>query len=298
MKRFIGLGWVLVLGLMIVGCGVKTDTTRYYYSPSWVRDGKIIMLGYLKSTDKDVLGSQLGSTASEYALTIYPTGTDESSALFDTTEEMAYAMSCSPTTDYVAYMTDLRLGLYRKIVIRNIASGAHTGLEVVELSFSPGIKSFDWANNGTSLVYCTTQEVRTVDVDGSNDSLVVADSNIEFVAWQTGGRIAFVHESGGNKILSLIRQNGGGRIDMSAAASVDLPQISSVNTNEVYGVAGDAYKKVNVNTSAVSDIVASGFEGALPRLSPDASMITYSKTDEVTGVYTLLVSNEVETKVK
>ena len=63
MRRFIGIGLVLVLGLIIVGCGVKTETARYYYSPSWVRDGKIIMLEYLKSTDKDVLGSQLGSTA-------------------------------------------------------------------------------------------------------------------------------------------------------------------------------------------------------------------------------------------
>jgi WD40-like Beta Propeller Repeat len=298
MKKFLVAGCLLLFVGLLVSCGLKTETSFYYFRPAWVRDGKVIFIGARQTVDKDTLGSQIGSSYSEYAQTIYPTGTGESTALFDVTEDPAYAMSCSPTTDYVAYMGDLRSGLYGKITIRNIASGQHSGLELIELTFSPGIKAFDWSNDGTKLVYCTTGEIRTVDVDGSNDILVLAVANLEFVAWQYGGRIAFVTTSGSDKLLSLVYSDGTGRLDLAAASSVDEPQISAANTNEVFGVVSDAYAKVNVNTTTRTNIVASGFTGSLPRLSPDAATVTYSKVGETTGVYTMTVSNGAESQLK
>ena len=299
MKKIIVVSCLLLVVSLIAGCGERTETARYYYSPSWVRDGKIIFIGATESVRKDILNSQLGSSYTEYILTIYPTGTDESDSLFDVTGAPPYAMSCSPTNDYVAYMDDLRSGLYGKIVIRNIAAGQHEGLEKVELVFSPGIKSFDWSDLGTELVYCTTQEVRTVDIDGTNDTLVTAEAKLEFVTWKYGSNIAFVSSQEAGKVLSLIDPNTKARTDVLVAASVDLPQISAANTNIVYGIAGGSFCSVEATAGSPSTTeVKASFTGELPRLSPDASMVTYSKSGEDSGIYVLDVATGIETTVK
>ncbi|MFH1683265.1 MAG: hypothetical protein ABIA67_00135 [Candidatus Margulisiibacteriota bacterium] len=294
----LGFG-ILSLGFMINGCGLRTETTSYYYSPSWTRLGTIIFVGETSSVSRDILGSQISATSSRFVQTIYPSGTGESQSLFSATDAVPYVMTSCPTAEYLAYGDTLRSGLYRKVVIRNISTSTHAGLETVELAFNPGIKSFDWSDDGTQLVYCTSDEVRTIDIDGFNDSLVVADSNIEFVSWRYGTRIAFVRTSGSDKILSLINANGTGRINMTAAASVDLPQISATNTNEVFGIAGGSLAKVDVSavTPATTEVKAS-FTGELPRLSPDATKVTYSKSGETTGVYSLEIATGTETEVK
>lgn len=299
MKKLLIVSCLLLIVGLLAGCGERTETTYYYYSPSWVRDGKVILTGATQSVRKDYLGSQLGSTYTEYVMTIYPSGTGESASLFDVTGEPPYGLTYSPTTDYIAYMADLRSGLYSKIVIRNISSGTHTGLEKVELLFSPGIKSFDWSNDGTKLAYCTTQEVRIIDIDGNNDTLVTAEANLESIAWKYGGLIAFVRSSGSNKILTMIYSDGTGRVDLTALASVDLPQISSTNINEVFGKAGSSLSKVDVRagTPATTEVKAS-FAGVLPRLSPDVTRVTYSKSGETSGVYVLVIATGVETKIK
>jgi Tol biopolymer transport system component len=297
-KYLVGLAALLLVLGIVSGCGVQSSTTYYYYSPSWTRAGTIIFIGAIESVDKDILGSQLSSSYAEYVKTIYPTGTDESSVLFDATDAPPYAMTCSPASDYVAYGDDLMSGKYRKLVIRNISSGTHSGVELLELIFSPGIRAFDWSNDGSKLVYCTSAEVRTINNDGSNDTLVTTEANLEFVAWQYGDRIAFVRASGTNKLLSLIYPDGSGRLDLAAAASVDLPQISATNTNEVYGVVGSAYKKVNVNSSTVTDIVATGFSGVLPRLGPDGKTLVYSKSGESSGIYVIDVTAATPTETE
>ncbi|MEA3493634.1 MAG: hypothetical protein U9R38_04520 [Candidatus Margulisiibacteriota bacterium] len=298
MKKIIVVSCLLLVVSYLIGCGLKTETTRYFYGPSWVRDGKVIFVGEVNTADKDVLGSQIGSSYSQYLATMYSAGTGESSSLIDTTATSAYSLSCSPATDYVAYMIGLRNGLFSTIVIRNIATGVHTGLEMVELNFSPGIKAFDWSPDGARLAYCTTTEVRIVDVDGDNDDLVIAEANLEFVSWQNGGRIAFVRASESDKLLSLIYSDGSGRVDLTAAQSVDLPQISSTNTDEVYGIVSDSLQKVDVGTTTRTAVIASGFTGSLPRLSPDATKVTYSKTGENTGVYVYNLTTSLESEVK
>lgn len=285
-KVLIVVSLLLVVGLL-AGCGERSETTRYYYSPSWTRAGTIIFIGGTQTVRKDILGSQLGSTYTEYVKTIYPSGTGESSVLWDATDNPPYVMSCSPATDYVAYGDELMSGKYRKLVIRNIASGAHTGVEKLELVFSPGIKAFDWSNDGSQLVYCTSTEVRIIDNDGSNDTLVTAEANLEFVSWKYGNRIAFVRTSGTDTLLSVIYPNGSGRIDLTAAASVGLPQISATNTNEVFGTISGGYAKTNVNTATRTNVMATGFAGVLPRLAADGKQLTYDKSGQTSGIYTI-----------
>ncbi|MBU0672088.1 MAG: hypothetical protein KJ732_03570 [Candidatus Margulisbacteria bacterium] len=299
MKRSLLVGLLLLGVILLSSCGLRTESNNYYYSPSWIRAGAIIYIGQTSNVNKDILGSQVSSSYTEWVKTIYPAGTGESSVLWDATGAPPYAMTASPVTDYVAYGDDLRSGLYRKVVVRNIASGTHTGLELTELAFNPGVKSFDWSNDGTKLVYCTTAEVRTVDIDGGNDTLVTAESNLEFVAWKYGARIAFIRTSGSDKLLSVIYSSGSGRVDLLASASVDLPQISSANTNEVFGINGGNLAKVDVSagTPATTTVKAS-FTGVLPRLSPDAANVTYSKSSETSGIYSLAVATGTETNVK
>lgn len=300
MRKMIALGCVLLLVGLLAGCGERTESSRYYYSPGWTRDGKIIMIGATQTVNKDILGGQLGSSYAEYILTIFPSGTGESAALFDVTGAPPYAMTCSPTRDYVGYLDELRGGEFGKVVIRSLSAEAHTGLREIQLSFYPKIKSFDWSNDGNKIVYCTSTEVRTRDWNdftGASDQLVTAEAGLEFVSWKNGGRIAFIYTSGGSKRLALIYPDGSGRTDLAAGLTVEYPQISSANTNEVFGVAGPSLVKVDVNAAASTEVMAA-FAGQLPRLSPDASLVTYDKAAQDSGVYVCRVATGTEEAVK
>lgn len=297
MRKIILAGCLLLLVGLVMSCGTRTETTYSALSPNWTKDALVIYAGVTDVANKDILGAQMNSTHSDYVKTIYPSGTGESAALFDVTDNPAYALTCSPVGDYVAYGNDLRSALYHTLVIKNIAAGAHTGVEKTELAFNPGVKSFDWSDDGTKLVYCTTGEIRTIKIDGTGDTLVLAVNNLQCVSWHYGSRIVFVTTLGSNKLLSLVYADGSGRHDLAAGASVDRPQVSKVNTNEVFGIKGTALAKVNVGTSALTTVKAS-FTGAFPRLSPDATKVAYSKTGETSGIYLLDVAAGTETKIK
>lgn len=300
MRRLIVVSCLLLVAVLVAGCGERIETARYYYSPSWTKEGKIIFIGALKSVRKDVLGSRLGSTYTEYVSTIYPSGTGESPSLFEVTGAPPYAMSCSPTRDYVGYMGDLRSGWYGKIVIRNISTEAYDGMKEVELLFSSTkIKSFDWSNDGNKIVYCTTNEVWIRDWNdyaGTTATRVATASDLTFVTWKYGDRIAAVSTSEGTFLVS---STGGSKQPLvGAGIVVDKPQISSTNTNEVFGIMGGNYVKVNANTRAITNTIVSNFTGILPRLSPDATRVTYSKTGEDSGIYILYTATGTEETVK
>ena len=301
MRKIMVVSCLLLIVGLLVGCGERTETARYYFSPSWTNDGRIIFIGVTDSVRKDILGGQLGSSYSQYALTIYPTGTGESSSLFDLSSSTPYAMSCSPGVNYVAFMDDLRSGLFRKIIIRNIALGQHTNLEVAELIFSPGIKSFDWSNDGTRIVYCTTQEVRIRNWNdnlGTTDTLVTAEADLEFVSWQNGGRIACVSSSEGTFLIN--PGSGARQALVGAGVVVDKPQISATDTNQIYGIMGGSYVRVNAGSGATTEVVAN-FKGDLPRLFSDGKQLVYSKRDESSGIYLIsdiTASSPAETKLK
>ena len=149
-----GFKWVVIffclfLALTIYACGERQENSKYYYSPAWTRAGNIPFVLGLQTVRKDVIGTELGSTYYESVCTTDAAGAGEN-FLFDVTGAPGSAMSCSPASDYLAYLDDLRDGLYGKIVIRNISPASpHTGLDKVDILFSPGIKSFDWSNTGT-----------------------------------------------------------------------------------------------------------------------------------------------------
>ena len=289
MRSFIIVSGLLLVVSLMSGCGERIESTSYYYSPTWTRGGSIVF----------IYGLQTGSTYTETVKSMNTAG-ESGSVSFDVTGAPPYYMSCSPAADYVAYLDGLNSGLFSKIVIRNIsATSPHTGLEKTELSFSPGIKSFDWSSDGTRFVYCTTREVHTILITGTGDTLVTPESNLSFVAWKYGNRIAYVHSSEADTILSLIYPDTTGQINLAVAASVDIPSISSLNTNEVYGIAGGSYCKVDVSagTPATTEVLAS-FTGVVPRLSADAATVVYKKTGESSGIYTLTIATPTQTKIK
>ncbi len=300
MRKLLVVSCLLLVVSLLAGCGIRTSTSNYYYSPSWTRANSIIYVGQTSTSSKDILGSQLSSSYSEWVKTIYPAGTGESSALWDATDNPPYLMTCSPVTDFVAYGNDLRSGQYRSIVIRNIATTAHSGLDLVELAFT-GVNSFDWNNDGTKLVYCTSTEVRTIDIDGGNDTLVTAEAGLTFVSWKYGTRIVYARTVGSSKECAMINSSGAGK---RVLGNLDLGQVSGADTNEVYGVVNTAtateFWKADVTgaTTTLTQITAPALQAVLPRLSPDAALFAYSKENESSGVYTLNIATGVETEIK
>jgi hypothetical protein len=294
---------ILAAGFFLTGCGGTTSNTFFYGNSSGTVDGNIIFLKVLETTSKDIFGSQTGSTQT-YSISVMTAAGASETAKFDVTNDLPYSMSCAPTTattQYVAYLNNLNAAthLFGGILVRSLSSGQK--LEEVQLSFSSGIRSFDWSNTGTQLVYCTTTEVHTINLDGTGDTTVIAGlTNVSFVTWKYGTKIAFVHTVGSDTILSLINANGTGQVDMAAAASVDKPQISSADNNIVYGLAGGSYCSVDVSagTPATTEVVA-GFHGSLPRLDPTGAKATYDKLSiEDSGIYVLDLATKVETKIK
>lgn len=311
-KMTIVLGLIMMVGLL-ASCGERQETNHYYYSPAWTRGGQIIYVGALETIRKDFLGSQLGRSYSEYVQTIYPSGTGESSALFDVTSDPAYEMSCSPTGDYVGYLGGLDGGLFGTLTIRNIATGEHTGLEEVVMKFSPGISAFDWSSDGTKIVYIQADEIRMRDWNdytGATDVLVVSIPTgiylpLSSLSWLYGERIVFSTDAAPSSasvlipLTALIYSDGTGQLNLPTAAFLSNPQILSANTQEVFGLSGTTFCSVDASVvSPVTTVVAASFSGILPRLSPDGTTAVYSKTGETTGIYLLNLTTGVETKLK
>lgn len=306
LKQIVLGGFLLLVVGLLISCGARTETSLYAYSPCWTRGGAVLYVGATSTVNKDIIGSQVGSSYAEYLKTIYPSGTGESSILADTTASPAYVPTCSPLTDYVAYGTNLRSGLYRNIIIQNISSGTHTGMERTELTFVPGIKAFDWSSDGTKLVYCTSTEIRTVSIYGTNDTLVTAESDLEFVSWKYGNKIAFIRNLATYNDMSFINEDGTGRVTSSfsyAPERPNWPQFSPTNTDVVYYLnpnnLGQNHCIRYYVTSATAEVVSTSYINAASlRVSPTADLVAYSKTAEATGIYALDVTTAVESKIK
>ena len=298
-KAFIAGCFLLFAVCCLGGCGERVENSSYYYAPSLTRDGKIIYIYGLQSVRKDVLGTQLGSTFTESVSTMTQAGAG-SAFLFEVTGAPAYSMSCSPVSDYVAYLDGLSSGTFSKIVVRNISAvSPHTGLEQAQLIFSPGILSFDWSNDATKFVYCTANEIHTINIDGTADTRILTQDNLQFVTWKYGTKIIFVYTSGAETLMATINADGTGRANIAAGGTVAKPQISRTDNNKVYGIGGGSFCSVDISLGvpATTEVYAN-FKGSVPRLAYDSDVVVYSKVGEQTGVYLLNIAAKTETLVK
>lgn len=304
-RSWTSLLMVVFAAALLAGCGERNEARSYYYSPSFTANGNIIHIYGLQSVNKNFLGSELSSAYTETVKIMDPTGAGET-FIYDTTGDLPYSMSCSPATavSYVAYMGDLRDSSFGKIGIRNIKSSGQTGLTRAEMVFDNAsrIRSFDWSADGTKLVFCNDTGViarNWNDYTGATDTTVVAQTGVDFVTWKYGNRIAFVYTDSGARHLAVINSDGTNRINLPAGATLEKPQFSPVTTNEVYGLAGGSYCKVDVDAAspATSEILAN-FKGELPRMAPNGGSVVYSKSGAQSGIYSLNLSTKVESTIK
>ncbi|MBU0630243.1 MAG: hypothetical protein KKC80_04915 [Candidatus Margulisbacteria bacterium] len=291
--------------LLLAGCGERNEASSYFYSPSFTNDGSIVFIYGLQSINKNFLGSELSSSYTETVKTMDTAGAGET-FIYDTTGDVPYSMSCSPATGikYVAYMGDLRNSSFGKIGIRNIKPSNQTGLTRAEMVFDDAsrIRSFDWSADGNKLVFCNDTGVVTRnwnDYTGATDTVIIPQTGVEFVTWKYGNRIAFVYTDTTGRHLSVINSDGSGRVDLPAAAMLEKPQVSPIATNEVYGIAGGSYCKIDLNDAApaTAEILAK-FRGELPRISPTGDVVVYSKTGAQSGIYSLNLTTKVESTLK
>ncbi|MCU0641165.1 MAG: hypothetical protein MUC35_03635 [Candidatus Margulisbacteria bacterium] len=291
----VGIVGFIGLSTMLSGCGERTENSLYYYNPSWLRGGDVVLIKGLQSVRKDVIGTQLGSAYTETLITMDATGANEG-VILDVTGNPPYGLSAAPAGDYLVYLDGLRNGLFSKAVILNIAAGTHQGLNKIEMVFNPGIKAIDWTNVAGKLVYCTTREIRTITLDGT-DTLVATVADLSFVTWKNGTKLAYVHTVGGVDVLSLT--DGVTTTDLPAAAFVDKPQISAANTAMIYGLSGSSYCSVDtsVGSPATTEVLAS-CKADLPRLNQAGDKVVYDRAGEQTGIYILDLTTKAETKIK
>ena len=290
------------IGALTAGCGERQESTSYYYRPSWTRGGSVVLIKGLQTVRKDAIGTELGSSYTETLITSDAAGASES-ALLDATDSLPYAVSAAPAGDYLVYLdgTSLRGTLFSRAIVVSIAGGSNTRMEKSEFTFSPGIKAIDWNNLGTKLVYCTSTEVRTINLDGTGDTAIVTGgTGISFVTWKYGAQVAYVHTVAAVPTLSLLNGDGTGTAtNLPAAAFLDKPQIDPNNNKIIWGLSGTSFCSADatVPATAVTVEALANCQASLPRLNPAGTKVAYSKTGESTGVYLLDLATKTETKI-
>jgi len=276
------------------GCSGRYERSDYYERPSWTRNGEIICIRGILEKNFDTINNLVGESYNEYLSVVTADGTGET-VYNQVTDYLAENLTYNPTTEMVAFRTGSSAGVSRYIVMQFLPSASYTGPDQLTLSV-PNVLSFDWDNTGTKLVYCNTDgEIRTINLDGSGDTLV-KDVDAITVNWKYGNRIAFEYLDSGETKLALINSDGTGQMNMLTSSVTD-PQISCVNPNHIYGKRDYGYIRLNVTNypTIESTTFIASLEAADPQLSPDAAKIVIAKTD---GIYTILLSTGAETKIK
>ena len=253
-KLFLSLfGLLMLVFLVITGCG-STATSVLYDTPNWMPDGRIICNKLVVTTSQQFYGG--GVTDSHgYIAAFWPSGTGEVN-LF----EANGLPTCSPTGELIAFFGN------DGIIISDYSGHKTT------VPNTSNVRYLDWSPDATKLAYSdTSRDLYVINRDGTGKTKI--STSAEAVAWRVGEKIAYEFTESGYNYLGRINSDGSSR-EGFGDLSVYSPQISSLNSDYIYGKAASAYRKLDVSGAApTEEVLIPSFDFYIPRLSFDNSKL-------------------------
>ncbi|MFA4966946.1 MAG: hypothetical protein WC624_01840 [Candidatus Margulisiibacteriota bacterium] len=269
MKKYLILG--LFSLLLIAGCGEKSTHTDSYLSPAFNKDSNIVCVRGITESRSNMIDVKTSDSYNEFIEIMSQAGTSEK-LYDDVTNDYPSILVPSPNSDQVAFGTDLRLGLFNKIVIITTPTSSYTGATRIELNI-PSVRSFDWNSAGTHLIYCNNLgEIRSIKLDGSGDALITSEGATS-VSAKYGTRIFYTYNDGADSKLAYWDNSTRTQTGIAGVSNIC---VSAANTNEVYCAKSNAYEKLDFSGPTIAESVKiSSFTGNLPSLAPTGDKIVY-----------------------
>jgi Tol biopolymer transport system component len=222
-------------------------------------DGRIICNKLVMTSSQQLYGPGVSESHS-YIAAMNPDGSGETN-LFE--GGVGNEITCSPTGELIA-------GIVRgtgEIVIND-----YTGKNEYIVPNTSNVWYLDWSPDGTKLVYNDiNRNLYVINRDGSGK--VQITTSAEAVAWRAGTKIVYEYAENGYIYLGRVNVDGTSK-ESYGNMSVYSPQVSTVNSNHIYGKALSAYRRLDVsNVPPTEDVLISSFEMYKPKLSFDNNKI-------------------------
>ena len=263
----------LALIALLSGCSDRTAFGDLYFYPEFLSNGQIMAVRGIKEERFNNIGMRTFDAYDEYLTRMAADGSGEIVG-DQVTNDIVSDINYSPVSTWAAYASGKGGGKFSQIIIRYYPPVAGARADTITLN-TPNATSFDWNPTGDGLVYSNTAgEIHAITLTGA-DTVVLAASSVESVAFKYGARIAYTYRDGTQSKLASVDTNGGSLINTGVAGVTNLC-ISMVNSSEVCGLQSGAYIKLNMSTAVATTLIAS-FSGNGPRLAPTADKVVFEK---------------------
>jgi hypothetical protein len=284
------LSLLFLVAVFLVGCQGRSVVSTYYLWPEWTKDGKVTCLKGIREQKYSNINSKIADDYGEYLTYMYAEGTGETVGT-NVTSDIASSLKYNPYFNMVAYASGVGGGEFNRIVVMYFPPTSEARAERIELAV-PHAVDFDWDNTGSRVVWCNTSgEIHIITLSGTDTLLVDVDAKT--VSWKYGTKIIFTYLDGTTNKVAKVDADGNNR-DNFGIADFSCLNVSDADKNEVYGVKGGAYMKINLNTKAESTAIAS-FTGNNPRLASTGDKIVFEKDE---SLYTQDFSGATSVKIK
>lgn len=267
---------LLVLGMMMGGCGKAIYEVVEYYNPNWLPDGRIIAT---KSVEKyEWEGSIPGFATSKkyfdalYIASMKDDGSDEQE-IYGGENKNISIITASPLGNYIGY----KGGQYINIIS---ADGTR---DIKTIDCGETVSSFDWSPDETRITYSLENSKDLYVINIINDIKAKIATSAESVAWRVGELIAFVKYGGIDySKLATIYANGTSEAVLSLIgqdAQKDNAKLYYRGRKDI-GVEGtNAVRSANLDGSGDA-LIISNYERSTMKLSFDNSKIVGGDLDQ------------------
>ena len=284
-KLFVLMLLIVIAGLLNGGCG-SSSTSVLYDTPNWMPDGRIVCSKLVITTSQQLYGGGV-SESKGYIAAFWPSGTDEVN-LYE--EGNVSEITCSPTGELIAYIHASYGGVRGGIMVSDYFGNKQL------VQNTSDIKYLDWSPDANKLVFSdSSRNLYVINRDGTEKTKIAASA--EAVAWRVGEKIVYEFVENGYVYLGRTNTDGSSK-ESFGSMSVYSPQISTTNSNYVYGTASSAYRKLNVsNVPLTEDILITSFTMYKPRLSFDNTKIVSGAWGDP-GIWLINIDGTGYTKIR
>ena len=265
---------LVLIGLMVLflatvingGCGETVYESSSYYYPNWMSDGRIICYKVTSKWSNALWGrKELGDTS--YITAMDVDGNNEVD-LFEVTTDGAKEITCSPTGEMIAYIT-------------NTASSSDVVITdyVGNVVKTPNVKAnyLDWSPDATNITYSYGRNLFVVNVDGSNNTQIATSA--EAVAWRVGEKIAYVKYMGTDYSKIAIINSDGTSEEVTSHIGGDLQK----DEHDIYYRGRGDLNQESINAVRVVNLDGSGDTLKISNYERSSLKLSFDSTKIVGG---------------